>query len=252
MHPVLIRVGPFTLYAYGVMVAAGFGIVAYLAGRRAASFGFTRSEIIDLSILMLVAGLFGARVAYVAMHSAYYVQRPFEILLLHHGGLVFYGGFLAAVTAAVIYTRVRRVSFWKIADLFSPFIALAHAVGRIGCFLNGCCYGAAVSCFFPLAVFFPGDTVYRHPVQVYSSVGLIGLFLFLRWRQDRRRFDGEVFLLYCVLYSLLRFLVEFLRGDNPLFMIGLTFSQAVSLAVFGVTCTILMVIRKRCARSSLR
>ena len=216
MHPILFKVGAFTLYSYGLMVAIGFGLAVYLASATAPSHGIKKENVIDMALCILIAGLVGARFLYVILNIDYYLARPMEVFYISQGGLVYYGAFLSGLLASVICAFRMKVSFWKMADLFAPYIALAQAIGRVGCFLNGCCYGRG-----------------QHPVQIYASLALFLIFLMLLLIQRRRRFAGEAFLSYCVLYSAKRFFMEFLRGDNPRILFGLTVSQAISLLLFA-------------------
>lgn len=223
MHPILLKLGPLNIYSYGVMVAVGFSIVAFLVYRRAADFGVSRDMMIDYLILVLVSGVVGARILYVLLNFGYYKAYPIEILNLSKGGLIWYGGFAAAILASMWFTKRKRLDLWSIADLFAPYIALGQAFGRIGCYLNGCCYGIPA----------PKNFIFgrTHPAQIYSSILLFIIFVVLLKWQAARRFKGEIFMSYCMLYSCKRFLIEFMRADNPRIFLGLTISQLVSAAV---------------------
>lgn len=214
MHPILLKLGPVTIYSYGAFVALAFAVSAFLIYRRAADFGIDKDKVADLFILMLVAGIIGARLLYVLLNIEHYKAAPLELTDLSKGGLVWYGGFFAALSAAIVYTNRKRMEFLNTMDLIAPYIALGQAFGRVGCFFNGCCYG-----------------INGMPVQLYSSFLLVVIFIILRFWQGRRRFEGEISLGYCVLYSLKRFGIEFLRGDNPRIFLNLTISQIISLFV---------------------
>ncbi len=218
MHPILIKLGPITIYSYGVMVAVGFGLATLLIYRCASKFNVNKDMIIDLAIIILIAGMVGARLLYILLNLNYYIANLLEIPNLSKGGLVWYGGFLSALFASAWYIRKKGFNFWNVGDLMAPYIALAQAIGRIGCFLNGCCYG-----------------IEGHPVQIYSSLLLLAIFAILRLWQDRRHFAGEIFLAYCILYSSKRFSIEFLRGDNPRIIYGLTLSQFISILVILIS-----------------
>jgi len=232
MHPVLLKFGPFVVYSYGVMVAIGFALSSALIWRRAGIFNLNKEKCVDLAILVLVSGILGARLLYVFLNIPYYRANPLEVIMLSKGGLVWYGGFLSALIAMAAYIRLNRLDFWSVADLFAPYAALAQAFGRIGCFLNGCCYGIKTPAGFPLAVTFPCDAEPRLPAQLISAGLLFLIFWILAARQRNRRFGGEIFFAYCLLYSLKRFGMEFLRGDNPKVLFGLTVSQLISAAIF--------------------
>ena len=239
MHPVLAKFGPLTVYSYGAMVAFGFGLAALLIYKRAPRFGLDKDRMLDAAVIILIAGIIGARLLYVFLNINYYAAYPLELFNLSKGGLVWYGGFLTAFITLIWYAKRKRLNFWNVADLIAPYIALAQGFGRIGCFLNGCCYGIEVPPNFPLCVVFPGERIARIPTELYSSLALFIIFLILLAWQERRRFAGEIFLGYLLLYSVKRFLIEFLRGDNPRFFYGLTLSQVISIAVFFTAAAIL-------------
>jgi phosphatidylglycerol:prolipoprotein diacylglycerol transferase len=232
MHPIIFSTGCLSVYSYGAAVAAGFAVACLLAYNRAADFGLDKSRIIDIFIVMLVSGIAGARIFYIFLNPAYYIANPVEMLKLSKGGLVWYGSFAGGLAGGWLYVRLNRISFWTAADLISPYIALAQSIGRIGCFLNGCCFGKEVPADFVFGVRFPHEAVLRHPTQLYSSLAMLLIFILLRLWQERRRFPGEIFLGYCILYSSKRFLTEFLRGDSGGFFRGLTLFQVISAAVF--------------------
>ena len=179
-------------------------------------------------ILMLVAGIAGARIFYIAQNFGYYRLNPYEMLSLSKGGLVWYGAFIAGFGSAAAYIRIKRMDFWASLDLAAPYIALAQALGRIGCFMNGCCYGVTM----------PDGAL--HPTQLYSAAALLCIFVILRIWQEHRHFKGEIFLGYCAIYSIKRFVLEFMRGDNPGIFLGFTISQVISLVVFVFSVGILI------------
>lgn len=242
MHPVLLKIGPFSVYSYGLMIALGFALVTYVMYSRARQCGFDRNKIVDMNVILLVSGLIGGRLLYVALHIPYYVRHPSEILNFSKGGLVWYGGFLMAILAFLAYTRLNKMRFWTTIDFIAPYLALAQSFGRIGCFLNGCCYG----------ILFAGAEGMRHPTQLYSSALLLAIFIVLRILQDRGHFEGEIFLCYCVLYAVKRFAVEFLRADNPAVFLGLTLAQVLSVFLFLAALTLLVTRGKRWRRSASR
>ena len=246
MHPILIKIGSLTVFSYGVMVAIGFALAAALIYRRAAKFSLDRDKCVDLAIVILIFGVIGARLLYVLLNRSFYAANPLEIIMLSKGGLVWYGGFLSALIASIVYLKITKLNVWSVADLLAPYVALGQAFGRIGCFLNGCCYGIKVPPGFPLAVTFPCESDPRLPTQLISAGLLFVIFLILLLWQNRRRFGGEVFLGYCILYSAKRFAVEFIRGDNPKVLLGFTMSQIISAAIFVVGLSIFMIKARQC------
>lgn len=228
------------IYSYGLMVAVGFGIAMLLAYKHAPEFGLNKDKILDFAIVVLIGGIAGARILYVLTNIKYYIANPLEIVNITKGGLVWYGAFLSGLLVAIWFVRRNNINFWVGGDLFAPYLALAQGIGRIGCFLNGCCYGSVAPSSFLLAVVFPNESLFRHPTQIYSSFTLILLFVALRKWQGSRHFNGEIFLGYAILYSLTRFGLEFLRGDNPKLLAHLTMSQLISIAIF-VVCFIIFI-----------
>lgn len=228
MHPILVKFGAVHIYSYGAMMAVAFLAFAYFASRRACALGMNGEEIINLSIYLIIAGLIGSRILFILLNMDYYRQNPFEIFMVWKGGLVWYGGFISAFAAALIYMRAKRMPVIRTLDLLAPYLALGQAIGRIGCFLNGCCYGKPTT--LPVGVVFNEIQGPVHPAQLYESAAMLIVFLILRKRVPG---DGKTLLVYLILYSSFRFFVEFLRGDNPSVMMGLTISQLISIGVFA-------------------
>lgn len=251
MYPIITKIGPLYIYSYGMMVAIGFAVATLLACKHASEFGINKEKIIDLGIVMLLGGIAGARVTYIALNLQYYIMNPLEIINLTRGGLVWYGALIFGIITAAWFVKKNKISFWQAGDLFAPYIALAQAFGRIGCFLNGCCYGSAAPSSFMLGVVFPGESVPRYPTQMFSALALLLIFAILRVWQKRRHFVGEIFLGYGLLYSMKRFSVEFFRGDYPKILYGLTISQLISFAVF-IICSSIFIYRLLKWKNSLK
>jgi phosphatidylglycerol:prolipoprotein diacylglycerol transferase len=224
------------------MVAIGFAAAILFVYKYAGDFGIDKDKIMDLGIVMLVGGIVGARIVYVMMNYQYYVRNPLEIINLTRGGLVWYGAFIFGMIAAMWFIKKNKMDFWQSADLFAPYIALAQAFGRVGCLMNGCCYGSVAPSGFLLGVVFPGEEVLRYPSQLFSAAALILIFIVLKIWQKNRRFKGEIFLGYGILYSVKRFIVEFFRGDYSKMMYGLTVPQLTSIVIF-VTCLSIFIYR---------
>lgn len=249
MHPTLLKLGVITVYSYGVMVAIGFALSTVLIYYRANKFGIDKEKSVDLVVLILISGILGARLLYVLLNFSFYRANPLEAIMLYKGGLVWYGGFICALAITVLYTRLNKMKLWLILDLIAPFAALAQAFGRIGCFLNGCCYGIKVAPGTSFGVALPCESDPRIPVQLISAGVLFVIFALLIVWQNRRRFAGEVALAYFLLYSAKRFIVEFLRGDNPKIFLGLTISQIISAAIFASAITVFIIKRKQWKKS---
>ncbi len=204
-----------------------------LARQQAEKEGFDGGKIIDLGLYLLLAGIVGARLLYVLTNLSEYLKHPLEIVMLNHGGLVIYGGIILAAFTGIFFLSKRKIPILKTADMLSPYVALAQSIGRIGCLLNGCCYGRPTSA--PWGIYFPGQVVVLHPTEIYFSLNALAIFLILKMVQKRKRFTGQVVLLYFILYSATRFLIEFFRGDSAHNIFGVfTLSQLISIIIFVV------------------
>ncbi len=216
MHPVFLQLGNFTIASYGVLVALGFALGLWLAGRRARSEGIPAEQINNLGVWLIVAGMGGGKLFYIVFFWPDFLGgwRAEGIRSLREG-FVFYGGFIGAALAGWLYTRAQKLPFLKLADIFAPSVALGHAFGRLGCFFNGCCYGKA--CDLPWAVRFPAGHLAHsfpvHPTQLYEVAGNLAIFTGLMLYYRHRRFPGQVWWLYLFTYGALRFTIEFFRGD---------------------------------------
>ncbi len=229
MHRVIFEFGPFTLYSYGVMVAVGFLVSAVLILRDSGKAGMSANGVFDFLLAVLIGGLIGGRLLYVLINWGDYYRHPLRAVMFWEGGMAFQGGLVMAIFSGVLVSRIRKLPFWKMSDLIAPYIALGQALGRIGCFLNGCCYGKAIES--GIGVIFPGETVMRIPVQVYSSLALLAIFMVLIELRKKRPFDGYIFAMYMILYSIFRFAMDFLRGDNPAVFSGMKLSQIISIGM---------------------
>ena len=223
MHPILFTLGPLHFYSYGLMIALGFLAANALAARRAAAVGMDPARIQNIMLAALIAGLVGGRFAYVLLQWDLYRNNPVEILRLDHGGLVFFGGLAGGLIGGIWAIRRSGMPVLKTVDLLIPPLTVAHALGRVGCFLNGCCYGKLAH--LPWGVWFPSEQVRRYPTQLYEMLALFGIFFLLKRLERRSPPPGMVLLIYGLSYGVWRFLVEFLRGDNPPAAWGLTVFQ---------------------------
>lgn len=274
MHPILFTLGPLTIYSYGVCVAAAFLVAILTAAARARRFGWNPEVVYDISIYVILGALGGSRLLYILENPAEFAAAPFEVFKIWRGGLNYYGGLIGAIIAAVIYLRARRLGVAECFDILMPSLALGHAIGRIGCLLNGCCFGAMAPPSLPWAVVFPEGSVAHshqlyeagvvppgcawslpvHPTQIYEVCAELGIFFALTAYLPRKRFNGEVFWLYLLLYGAARFAIEFFRGDNPAVarIAGFSMSspQLASLAMAGVSGLVLLCANPRGRRKT--
>ena len=230
MYPILFEIGNLKIYTYGIMVALGFLIAVYLASREAKRAGIVPERIFDIGLQSMLFGIISARALHVFVNLSYYIKSPIDIVMINRGGLAFQGGLLGGVIAAWLYVKRNRMDLWKTADVMIPYVALAQSVGRVGCFLNGCCYGTPT--LLPIGIYLPGHLLHLHPTQVYSSVFLLFTFVILKKIYRKKRFDGAVFFSYLTIYSFGRFFIDFLRGDLYAVYFGLKVSQIIAAVIF--------------------
>ncbi len=247
VHKVAFYIGSYPVAWYGVLVAMAFLIGLWLAGRRGLRDGIPAEQIMDLGPWMILGTIIGARAFYVATYwkEAFAREPWYEIFMIQHGGLVFYGGFIGASIAVIAYLRWKHLPIWKFGDAIAPSIALGYVFGRLGCLMNGCCYGKPTN--MPWAICFPkgfdekgeprhptrGEPV--HPTQIYDSLLNLVFYLVLAWLYRRKKFDGQIFAIYLMGYAGLRSFVESFRGDYTSEHIHgiLTPAQVVSLVIFS-------------------
>lgn len=250
MFPTFLKLGPLTIRTYGLMVAIGLFVALQYLLYSAKKKNIPENRVLDMVLYAVVAGLVGARLAYVLFTLPYYAQHPIEIFKIWEGGLVYYGGFIAGALAVIGYVRVHRdMRLWVLADLLAPALALGHVFGRIGCFFAGCCYGAPTH--LPWAVTFCNPEslapagIARHPTQLYEAFGNLVIFGLLdRYNRSKHR-EGDTFAAYLILYGLLRFNVELLRADERgVFLLGLSPGQGVSLVAIAIGVVLLVIWRK--------
>ncbi len=258
MYPELFRIGNFPINTYGVFLALAFLSAILITVKLAERDGLPREKIYDLSLWMLLASLIGSKLLMLVAEPEYRAD-PSQLLSLDflRSGGVFYGGLLGAVLVGYLLMKRYRLPWWKTADACAPGIAVGNFFGRQGCFAAGCCWGKPTTLpwgvkFSPLGHEITGVPIdlHLHPTQLYESFAMLAVFFFLLWLHKHRRFSGQVILCYALLYSTIRFLVEFVRDDPRGDILGLTTlthlstSQIISLIV-GTAALIVLFIRRR-------
>ncbi len=238
MHPEFIRIGDFAINSYGVLVALGFLLGLMLAAKRAQVAGIEPRHISDLGVVLVLAGMGSAKIFYIVFFWDDFLAgwRDAGVKSLREG-FVFYGGFIGASIGTIIFARRRGLALWQLADVMAPSVALGHALGRLGCFFNGCCYGKA--CTLAWAVHYPKPHLMHdipvHPTQVYEALGNALLLGWLLWLTGRKKFTGQVWWCYVLSYGVLRFVIEFARGDYPIrYVGGLTLGHLVAIGMMGI------------------
>ena len=251
MHPDIFSIGKFTLHGYGSALALSFLAGILLARRRAKSLGLAERDVMDLFQIIVLSAIVGARFFFVIFHLDAYEGRFWHMFALWEGGLTLFGGILLSFLSAGLFLRLRKVSFLLMADAMAPSLGLGIMITRIGCFLNGCCYGLPTDS--PLGVEFPeGSEASRvareitgifdahphvHPAQLYSSLGGGLIFALLLLLERRGRPAGFTFANFLVLYGVHRFVVDQFRYyEEVMRVLSLSVNQWISIGfvIFGL------------------
>ncbi|MDY6824563.1 MAG: prolipoprotein diacylglyceryl transferase [Thermodesulfobacteriota bacterium] len=252
MHPILIKIGNIHIYTYGLFVALGLLTGLWMASREAKKAGIEGDRIMDMAFFAALFGIAGARLFYVVLNPSMFAGNLLGILKIWEGGLVFYGGFIAAALAALVYIKKRRLPLGTTADILALAMPLGHAVGRIGCFFAGCCHGKVTD--LPWGVCFNDpNTLARpmgvplHPTQLYSSAGNLIVFLIILALHRTNRFAGKRIFVYVMLYGVTRSFIEIFRGDErgTVMMDWLSTSQAIGITAAVIAAVCLVVLQRK-------
>jgi len=226
-----------------------------LAAKEAVRTNTDPEKVLNLTFWILISSILGSRLFHCIVFYPQYIKDPLRILKLWEGGLVFYGGFIGAVLVSVLFTRIHRINFWKIADIMIPSVMIGLMFGRIGCLLAGCCFGKTCPEGFAFGMTFsnPIGLGIKHtplyPTQILSAANALIIFLILWLYRKRKRFHGELIAICLTLYSITRSLIEVLRDDPRgilnLGPVALSESQVVSIFMLILAAFILIAVRPK-------
>jgi len=261
MHPELLHLGPIHLRSYGVMLALAFLVGTVLGLREARRLGLDEDKLVNVILITLVASVLGARALYVIEHLDEFRRQWGSVLALWQGGLTLYGGVVAGAIAGLTAAQRFGMPRWLVADALAPSVALGTMFGRVGCFLNGCCYGRPTS--LPWGVKFPpgsfaalefGD-VPVHPSQLYNAAAGLALFLVFWTLRKRFRTPGVLFWSMLALFAIVRVPIDMTRSYEPGAImvrgaIQLTESQAFSLVLAGFSLLMILRLRREAAAAA--
>ncbi len=247
MHPELFRIGPIVVSSYGILLAlaflAGIGITNHLAQKR----GIATEDVVNLAFVVMISAIIGARLLYVVFHLSEFKGRWMYTFVpiqqngtIGLSGLILLGGVGGAVLTGSLYLWKKKLPIWKFSDSVAPALAFGIFVGRIGCFLNGCCFGKA--CHLPWGVKFPADSyagmimgsIPIHPTQLYASFYALLMFGLLLQAERRQPYEGFLAAFFLMMYGIGRFVIDFFRFyEHQMFVLnGLDFNQVVSVMMF--------------------
>jgi phosphatidylglycerol:prolipoprotein diacylglycerol transferase len=235
MYPNLFTIFGLTVHSYGVMLVIAFFVGVWLGRKRAPKYGFTPSQVYDAAFWALIIGIIGARAVFILQEWPHYAAHPNELLTLQFQGLTSFGGVIFGVVGLLVWSRIAKKSFTNLLDLLAAPFLLAHPIGRIGCLLNGCCYGG--HCDLPWAIHVPDQPGLFHPAQIYDGImnlAALGLLLFMEKRGVHR---GQSLSLTLMLHGLARFIYEFWRAGTTSTYMGplpITDAQAAALLMISI------------------
>ncbi len=231
MDPIAFEVFGIAVRWYGILISSGMIIGTILALREAKRLGLDENLIIDFILVMIPSAIIGARLYYVIFDWSQYNGDVMRMINIREGGLAIHGGVIGGVIAGIIYTRVKKIDFWQLADIIAPSLILGQSIGRWGNFINQEAHGGPTDLPWGIMV----DGVKVHPTFLYESIWNFAIFIFLMSYRKKKKFDGELFYIYLVLYSVGRFFIEGMRTDS-LMMGPLRVAQVLSLTlilIFG-------------------
>ena len=245
MHNDIFSIGSITIHGYGLMIAIGFMVALLVGTYRAKKKGLDPEVVSSIAMLAIVCGFLGAKVLYVIVEFDDFLKSPMSVI--GSEGFVVYGGIIAGALSAIIYCRIKKISFMSYFDLMMPSVAIAQGFGRMGCFLAGCCYGMETQSM--LGVIFPEGSlapagIKLLPTQLFSSAGDFLIAGILIWFSSKSRCKGDIGALYLLLYWIGRFAIEFLRNDERGIVGMLSTSQFISI-FFVIGSLVLFLINHR-------
>ena len=258
MHPVVFKTGWFSVYSFGFMLALSFLLGIYLSSYRARRIGVEPHHILDLSVYLIISGVVGSRLLYVAFHLEEY-RNPIDVFALWQGGATLYGGFLLAVFAGWVFSRRRNIGFLLLGDIIGPAIPLGVMLTRIGCFLSGCCYGKDTT--WACGVRFPPDSpagayarqlaaergteiVSLHPTQLYDAFFGLATLVLILGVQNKLAKRGATFGLTLLCYGAFRFIVDLFRVYEENMRLGDVFNLNQLVSVVFVAVGVLLLSRR--------
>ena len=241
MNPIAFEIFGIGVGWYGILIGLGMLLGVLVASYRAKKENLPDDIVIDLAIYAVPIAVIGARLYYVIFNWGYYGKYPNEILNIRQGGLAIHGSIIAGVLTGYIFCRIKKIGFWNLADVVAPSIILGQAIGRWGNYINQEAHGGPTD--LPWGIMVNGVKV--HPTFLYESLWNFGVFLFLLSYTKKKKFEGEIFILYLILYSVARFFIEGLRTDS--LMIGpLRTAQVISvITIVGALSLRQFLLRKR-------
>ncbi len=247
MHPVLFKFDDLiTIHTYGFFIALAVLAAIFIARYEAGKLGLDPDKVADACFYVVIAAIVGSRLFYVLTNMEFFMSAPLDVFKIWNGGLVFYGGFIAAAAVLIVFLKFYHLPLGKMADIAAIALPLGHAIGRIGCFSAGCCYGKI--CHQPWAITFKNPDslaplyVQLHPTQLYSSASNFMIFLLIFSFRRFKKYDGQLFWIYFAIYGISRSIIEVFRGDFRGATVFHTFSISQTIGLSSTLIAVIMLI----------
>ncbi len=240
MNPVAFELFGISVRWYGILIALALFLATIIMQKRAKKLGIKEDIAVDMVLVCMPVAIVGARLYYVIFNYSYYQGDFIKMINIRQGGLAIHGGVISGLIAGYIFTRIKKLDFWQLADIAAPALVLGQAIGRWGNYFNSEAHGGATD--LPWGIMVNGVKV--HPTFFYEFISNLIVFGILIYFRDKKKFQGEIFALYAVLYSIGRFFIEGLRTDS--LMLGpLRVAQVVSLVAIVFGCGFIFIMRKK-------
>ncbi len=256
MFPDLFSIGPLTIHTYGLFVALGFTVGLLVMIRLGRTEGIGSQQIMDVGFIIILWAVIGSRLTYALINFSYYITHPIDIFKVWQGGLVFSGGLIGVVLGMSWYIRRHHLSILKIGDLCGPAASIGESIGRIGCFMAGCCYGQPTDVKWGIVFTHPQSlaplNIGLHPTQIYHSLSDLIIFVVLMVLHARKKYEGQVFLWFLILHSVARLFIERFRGDDRGMIPGTDMSatQLVTILILIGSVAMLFILKSRKEKES--
>lgn len=240
INPVAFNIFERDIYWYGIIIVSGIILALFLAWKNRDTYGITWDIFTDFAFIAIPVGIICARIYYVAFEWDYYKNNLSEIIKIWNGGIAIYGAIIGGIITAIIFCKKRKIKFLDLCDFCAPYLVLCQSIGRWGNFVNREAYGEITDSFLKMGIFNSsiGEYIYVQPTFLYESICTFIIFCVLYAHRHNKKFSGEIFYLYMMLYGMARFVVEGFRSDS-LYLFGFKISQVLAL-IFTVTFGIIL------------
>ena len=249
INPIAFTIGNLDIYYYSICIVLGIILAIFLCYKSKEKFNINFSFIFDTIIYCLIFGIIGARIFYILFNLKKYLLNPIRIFQIRNGGLAIYGGLIAGFLVILYRCKKSKINVYDFLDLLVPYLALAQSIGRWGNFFNIEAYGVQTKNIFRMGIYKQNALIYVHPVFLYESIFNLILFFILKKLQKKRKFEGQIVLIYIIMYSFVRYFLEKLRTDSLMFF-SVRISGLISIILFVSSFSILIFKNWKCKKMS--